>query len=302
MDISYDYYRIFYFVGRYQSISKAAEMLKSNQPNVTKIINKLENQLGCSLFVRSNRGVVFTAEGEKLYRRVKIAYQQIRQAEIELQDDMGLEKGIVNIGISEIAMYGLMPVLREFHNDYPNVRIRLYNDNTPNTMSSLKEGIVDFALVTTPYAENNGNKVTEIAEFSEILVAGKQYLQNVQEGSTTICLESIQKYPHISLSEESGTHEFYNTLFGQHGLAFEPDIQVATASQIILLIENGIGIGFVAEFMAEQALREKSLVKISLKEDIPKRKICLVEDMSKKLTIVSKALISRVLSCDYTII
>lgn len=295
MNISYDYYRIFYFVGRYKSFSRAAKMLKSNQPNVTKVINKLENQLGCTLFIRNNKGTIFTPEGEKLYRRVKIAYQQIRQAEIELKDDTGLEKGIVNIGISEVAMYGMLSVLREFHNDYPNVRIRLYNDNTPNTMSILKEGVVDFAVVTTPHAVNNGNKVTEIATFSEILVTGKQYLQCLNE-SKIMSLNDIQKYPYISLSEESGTHEFYNTFFGQHGLTFEPDIQTATASQIIPLIENGLGIGFVAEFMAEQALREKSLLQIFLKEEIPKRKICLVEDVNKKLTVVSKALKSKILA------
>ena len=71
MDISYDYYRVFYYAARYRSFSRAAEALLSNQPNVTKFMNNLEAQLGCRLFVRSNRGVTLTPEGEKLCEMAK---------------------------------------------------------------------------------------------------------------------------------------------------------------------------------------------------------------------------------------
>ena len=39
-----DYYRIFYYVARYKSFSNAAEMLGSNQPNITRCMNILENE------------------------------------------------------------------------------------------------------------------------------------------------------------------------------------------------------------------------------------------------------------------
>ena len=35
--ITYDYYRIFYFVAQYHSFTKAAEILKNNQPNITPV-------------------------------------------------------------------------------------------------------------------------------------------------------------------------------------------------------------------------------------------------------------------------
>lgn len=64
MDITYDYYRIFYYAAKYCSFSKAAAVLMSNQPNITRAMNNLESQLGCKLFVRSNRGVTLTVEGK----------------------------------------------------------------------------------------------------------------------------------------------------------------------------------------------------------------------------------------------
>ena len=55
--ITYDYYRIFYFVARYKSFTKAAKMLGNNQPNITRCMNIQELELKCTLFLRSNRGI-----------------------------------------------------------------------------------------------------------------------------------------------------------------------------------------------------------------------------------------------------
>ena len=44
-------------------------MLGNNQPNITHSMNRLESQLNCVLFIRSNRGVTLTPEGEMLYSR-----------------------------------------------------------------------------------------------------------------------------------------------------------------------------------------------------------------------------------------
>ena len=50
MDITYDYYRIFYYVAKYKSFTHAAQILMSSQPNVTRSMNNLEKQLGVKLF------------------------------------------------------------------------------------------------------------------------------------------------------------------------------------------------------------------------------------------------------------
>lgn len=50
MQISYDYYRTFYYVAKLQSFTKAALALGGNQPNITRTIKNLEHTLGCTLF------------------------------------------------------------------------------------------------------------------------------------------------------------------------------------------------------------------------------------------------------------
>ena len=55
MYVSYDRYRIFYYVAKYGNISQAAKVLLNNQPNLTRTIKNLEGELGCTLFARTSR-------------------------------------------------------------------------------------------------------------------------------------------------------------------------------------------------------------------------------------------------------
>ena len=44
---NFEYYKIFYYVAKYENLTKAATVLKTSQPAVTRTIHKLENELGC---------------------------------------------------------------------------------------------------------------------------------------------------------------------------------------------------------------------------------------------------------------
>ena len=56
MDVNFEYYKVFYYVAKYGNITKAAAVLGSNQPNVTRVIKLLESQLSCRLLIRRRGG------------------------------------------------------------------------------------------------------------------------------------------------------------------------------------------------------------------------------------------------------
>lgn len=86
MYISYDYYRVFYYVAKYGNITQAAKLMLNSQPNLTRTIKNLEAELGCALFSRSNQGMKLTPEGKRLYEHIKIAYEHIEMGEAEITD------------------------------------------------------------------------------------------------------------------------------------------------------------------------------------------------------------------------
>ena len=151
MNVNFEYYKIFFYVAKYHNFTKAAHVLGNSQPNVTRAMNCLEQQINTLLFVRTNRGVELTPEGEKLYIRVSAAMAQIFEAEEELSDSMSLSHGSISIGASETALnIFLLDKLKSFHMMYQGIRLKIYNHSTPQAIDAVKNGIIDFAVVSTP--------------------------------------------------------------------------------------------------------------------------------------------------------
>ena len=66
MNSNFEYYKVFYYVAKYENLTKASSVLKTSQPAVTRTIHNLENELGVNLFVRTLNGTELTAAG-KIY-------------------------------------------------------------------------------------------------------------------------------------------------------------------------------------------------------------------------------------------
>lgn len=288
--VVYDYYRIFYYVAQYKSFTRAAEVLGNNQPNITRCMNNLENELNCQLFVRSNRGVRLTPEGQKLYEHVAIAFEQLQMGEDELRNDRSLESGMVTIGASETTLQlRLLDTLEAFHNQYPHVRLKISNHSTPQAVSALENGLVDFAIVTTPLTSKKDLQIMPLSSFREILIGGQKYRELAKETQT---LESIRDIPLISLVANTGSRELYEKYYYQHNLPFHPDMEAATTDQIFPMIKHNLGIGFYPEVLAEEPISRGEIVQIRLAEAVPVRKVCLVYDRTRPQSVAVKKLIA----------
>ena len=216
MNINFEYYKIFYYVAKYHNFTKAAKVLESSQPNVTRAMNCLEQQMHSTLFVRTNRGVQLTPEGEKLYMYVSAAMHQLLTAEDELADYSGMVHGSISIGASETALnIYLFDKLRSFHTAYPGIRLRIYNHSTPEAVDAVKSGKIDFAVVSTPVEADSPLETRMLRSFREILIGGQSFKE--LQGKT-LSLKELKSYPLISLGRETMTFQFYERLFLSHGI------------------------------------------------------------------------------------
>ena len=291
MYVTWDYYKVFYYVAKYQNFTKAARVLGSNQPNVTHAMNRLEEQLGCVLFIRSNRGVTLTPEGELLYARVSSAAVQIQEAEEELSASATLEHGSISISATETALnIYLSDKLRAFHEDFPKIRLRISNHSTPQAVQAVRNGEVDFAVVSTPAEAEAPLNIVELESFREILVGGRTF---TALASQTLSLKELSAYPLISLSEESMTRAFYRQFFLEHDAVLRPDTEAATTDQMLTLVRSELGLAFVPEPMTRNALKSREIVQLTLREKIPARSVCLVYDRHRPLNTAARAFRER---------
>ncbi|MBR7141915.1 MAG: LysR family transcriptional regulator [Clostridia bacterium] len=287
MDINYNHYRMFYYVAKYRNFTRAAAVLMNSQSNITRAIKNMENELGCTLFVRSNRGVRLTPEGEKLYAHIRVAVEQIQAGEEELSTDKTMESGAVSIGTSGVALRCfLLPVLKDFQQRYPKIHVRLSNHSTPQAIAALKSGAVDLALVTTPVGTPKGLKVKTVKQVRTVAVCGKAFGE--LEGKE-ISLSKLADYPIVSLGPHTKTHEVYSSWFGQYGLHFSPDIEAYTSDQVLPIVRSNLGIGFVPyEFLDTDETDDVLVLKI--KEPLPERAVCFLKREDHTLSIAAKEL------------
>lgn len=291
MNVSYDYYKIFYYVAKYGSISHAARLLLNNQPNLTRTIKNLEGQLGCLLFLRTNRGMRLTSEGEKLYAHIKIAFEHIESAENEISNMTHLKDGTVFVAASEVALRCLLlPVLKKYRELYPEIRIRISNHSTPQAISALKDGIADFAVVTTPTVPAPSLTEIKVKEFNEVAICSPKFAKLTDR---KVSLSEFKKYPLISLGNATKSYEFYSEFFKNHNEEYKPDIEAFTADQILPIVEADLGIGFVPKEFIHPSANVKI---IDLKEKIPNRSICLIKRTEQPLGIAARELERMILS------
>lgn len=285
MDISYDYYRIFYFVARYGSISQAARLLLNSQPNLTRAIRNLEGELGCSLFTRTNRGMSLTPEGEKLYRHIRIAFEHIEAAQAELTESSNLQDGTVYIAANESALRCyLLPVLKRFRLQYSGVHIRISSHSTLAAQAALRDGTADLAVVTTPTVRSSQLTETDLRIIRSVAVCPPEFTELI---GRTVELAELLQYPLISLGPDTKTFGFYAAFFKSHGLPFQPVIEPFTVDQILPMVEANLGVGFVPE---EFLRGHENVQVIHLKEEIPERHVVLVKRRGRPLSVAAREL------------
>lgn len=71
MNINLELYKVFYYVAKNESVSRAANELSISQPAISKSIKTLEDQINTNLFIRKRDGVELTEAGETIYKKNK---------------------------------------------------------------------------------------------------------------------------------------------------------------------------------------------------------------------------------------
>lgn len=295
MSVNFDYYKIFYHVAKCSSISSAAKQLYLSQPTVSYSISNLEKELGCTLFIRTKKGVIMTPEAEMLYKHVAKACEHIFQAEEEIREVKNLRKGIVRIGASIVTLnHYLLPFLEEFRDEYPQIHLKISNFTTPSAIRALKSNLIDFAIVVLNATSSLDTlAVTALSDLQDIVIAGEKYafLKNQE-----LSLQDLNDYPLICMEQGTSTRKYLDEIFLSSGISLVPDIELATTDLILPMVERNLGIGLIPETFAKDGLDEGKVFQVHLKEKLDTRKICLIYNPDYPLSLSAHEFIEKIKS------
>ncbi len=127
----------------------------------------------------------------------------------------------------------------------------------------MKNGEVDFAVVTTPTGAEGELKKVDLMPFNEILVGGKTF--------TALARQMLSATGAWRLSvDHAGKREHeppvLPAVFPEHSADLKPDIEAATTDQMMTLVKRELGLAFVPEPMARSSLQRRSIVQLTLRE------------------------------------
>ena len=131
------------------SLTRAAEKLNYTASGVSQLISAMESEFGFLLLKRTTRGVVLTAEGEKMLPAVRAFLSQENRMHELAANINGLDIGLINIAsYSSIATHWLPKVIADFKKKYPNININLMEGVRQEVLKWIEEGRADIGLLS----------------------------------------------------------------------------------------------------------------------------------------------------------
>lgn len=289
MDINYELYKVFYYVGKTLSFSEASKELFISQSAVSQSIKVLEKRLNQTLFIRSTKRVKLTKEGEMLFKHIEPAINLINRGESQIMEAGTLNGGQLRIGASDtICRYYLVPFLNDFHQKYPKVHIKVTNGTSLQCVELLESNQVDLIVVNSPNSRLNSiNNVIEVGEFRDVFIANRKYFPNIESEMTLV---DLRNYPILMLNKQSTTSEFLHSLFLQQSIDLAPAIELNSNDLLIDMARIGLGVAFVPDYCVKNLVygEDENMISLNMKEELPQRKLVAAYSNQIPLTSASQ--------------
>ncbi len=236
--------KYFQAVARLGNVSKAAQELFVTQPNLSKSIARLENELGVPLFDHRRGKIVLNEYGRIFLSSVKLCLSELNTGIQTVQRLYSSSQNILSLGspIDDI----LPDVLRDFSLAHPEIGIRQFDGSLEELIGRLHNRTLDLAV--SPHKVEDGLLRFELLGEKEfgILVSGQHPLAGRktidlrelaherficdrtrmdEETLRQVCLKSGFE-PDVAFNVES-SNLVYNLVAGNSGIAFMPTSQVS---------------------------------------------------------------------------
>lgn len=274
MNISFELYRVFYIVAKIKSISSAAKELYISQPAVSRSIKQLEEKLGKQLFLRTPRGMQLTHEGELLFKYIEQAYNLISIAENKFIELQHIVDGEVRVGVSTVMFTSyLLPFIKVFHDNYPNVKLNIKNKSTYEIVDLLKDGELDFGIIDLPIEKYDQFITREMWTVQDCFICNEKYKFLLDK---PLPLKELENYPMILREKNRNTRIYIDKVFEHYGVNIVPELEMTGHSAMVEFVKMGFGIGCVVRNFIEDELKKSILYEIKTVEEIPPRKVGII--------------------------
>ena len=176
------------------SISAASKILHISQPPLSTQMKLLEQELGVTLFERGSRAIALTHAGKVFYDRAQGILDMTGAARQELEQmGRGLH-GFLRLGmVSSTETSSIIGRIADFRSQHPGIYFRIYEGNTYQLMDKLNTGLIEAAIVRTPFPEDS-YECSYLAEEPMMAVGMPGHFPDTAADSISLEQESVLAY------------------------------------------------------------------------------------------------------------
>lgn len=239
--------RYFVEVARCGSFAEAARRLYTAQPNLSKQIAQMEQEIGFALFTRSRRSVKLTPAGEFVYEKIKDLPDELDELFEQARALAHRGEGNLSIGVLEgqdvnQVLSGRLAAVNEI---YPQLQISLERNSYQNLRSGLISGHYDI-IITLSF------DVDDISEFEGYVLYEKQpaiamYRSHPLARKKELTLSDLKNEHFIVISRHESPGGYQRLMDSCAAVGFTPKIvrEPRSLESLLLCVEMGMGIALL---------------------------------------------------------
>ncbi len=233
-------------VRRGLKISDAADALYTSQPAISKQIKLLEEELGIQIFVRNGRRIAALTEPGKgllaIAQRMLLDAENFKQFAQEFHSK---DTGQLTIATTHTqARYALPPVVKQFIERYPKVKLGLHQGTPTQIAEQVLHGEADICIATESLSLYDGLVTLPCYEWHHCVITPPDHPLLKEK---TLTLGAIAKYPIITYDHAFSGRGKINEAFEKAGITPDIALTAIDADVIKTYVELGLGIGILAE-------------------------------------------------------
>lgn len=230
--------RYFQMVAKTGNVSKAAEKLFITQPNLSKSIARLEDELGVPLFEHRKGKILLNEYGRVFLGSVELAFHELTHGQQTIQRMYETNQHVLRLGC---CVDDFLPdLLRDFTVKYPDVGLRQFNCAYDDVAEKLLDQSADIIITNRPSANENIRYI-ELGRQEYVLLLNAAHPLAGREG---VWLEELKDEKFICDSSRMNLNEL-KAICQPRG--FDPAVvyEVESSALIYHLLELNSGVSFM---------------------------------------------------------
>ncbi|WP_299977974.1 LysR family transcriptional regulator [uncultured Pseudoteredinibacter sp.] len=253
-------------VAELRSFSAAAQKLHLTQPAVSKRISGLEEQLDCKLFDRIGRTVDLTEAGRTLLPRANKILMEVEETRRLISDKSGEISGTLNMATSHhIGLHRLPPVLRQFSQQYPKVKLAIDFIDSEKATDKILHGQLELAVVTLAPQKHEKMIAQHIWHDPLICVVAQEHPLN---NGQAIELKTLSEHPAILPDLSTFTGQILKRQFDQFHLPLDVSMATNYLETIKMMVSIGLGWSVLPESLIDGPLTSIDVPQLEVSREL----------------------------------